>query len=37
MTPLREALEAYLTLRRGLGSELFRPGAHLHRFVRPGW
>ena len=33
MTPLRKALEAYLTLRRGLGSELFRPGAHLHRFV----
>ena len=33
MTPLREALEAYLALRRGLGAELFRPGAHLHRFV----
>ena len=33
MTPLREALEAYLTLRRGLGSELLRPGAYLHRFV----
>jgi integrase/recombinase XerD len=33
MTPLREALEAYLALRRGLGTELFRPGAHLHRFV----
>lgn len=33
MTPLREALVAYLALRRGLGAELFRPGAHLHRFV----
>ena len=33
MTPLREALEAYLSVRRGLGSELLRPGAYLHRFV----
>jgi integrase/recombinase XerD len=33
MISLREALEAYLALRRGLGAELFRPGAHLHRFV----
>ena len=33
MSPVREALEAYLALRRGLGSELRRPGAHLLRFV----
>ncbi len=29
----RESLEIYLALRRGLGSELLRPGAHLHRFI----
>ena len=33
MTKLRKALEGYLSLRRGLGTELLRPGAHLHRFV----
>jgi len=33
MSTLRQALEAYLALRRGLGSELRGPGAHLHRFV----
>jgi integrase len=33
MSTLREALETYLALRRGLGSELRGPGAHLHRFV----
>ena len=33
MSTLREALETYLALRRGLGSELKRPGAYLHRFV----
>ena len=33
MSPLREALETYLALRRGLGSELRGPGAYLHRFV----
>lgn len=33
MSPLREALETSLALRRGLGSELRGPGAYLHRFV----
>jgi integrase/recombinase XerD len=33
MSTLREALATYLALRRGLGAELLRPGAHLHRFV----
>lgn len=33
MSPLHEALESYLALRRGLGSELRGPGAHLRRFV----
>lgn len=33
MSALHDALEAYLSLRRGLGSELLRPGAQLHRFV----
>lgn len=33
MSALRQALEAYLALRRGLGSELRGPGAYLHRFV----
>ncbi|HTP24969.1 MAG TPA: tyrosine-type recombinase/integrase [Anaeromyxobacteraceae bacterium] len=33
MTPLRVALDEYLALRRGLGSELVRPGAQLHHFV----
>lgn len=33
MSSLRQALEAYLALRRGLGSELRGPGAYLHRFV----
>jgi site-specific recombinase XerD len=33
MSALREALQTYLSLRRGLGSELRGPGAHLGRFV----
>jgi integrase len=33
MIGLRDALKSYLSLRRSLGSELRRPGAHLHRFV----
>jgi integrase/recombinase XerD len=33
MSTLRQALETYLALRRGLGSELQGPGARLHRFV----
>ena len=33
MNPLRESLEEYLALRRGLGAELRGPGASLHRFV----
>ena len=33
MSALHDALEAYLALRRGLGSELREPGALLHRFV----
>jgi integrase len=33
MSTLREALETYLALRRGLGTQLVRPGAYLHRFV----
>jgi len=33
MSTLGQALETYLTLRRGLGSELRGPGAYLHRFV----
>lgn len=33
MSALHEALESYLALRRGLGSELTQPGAYLHRFV----
>lgn len=33
MSTLHEALESYLALRRGLGSELSQPGAYLHRFV----
>lgn len=33
MSSIHDALESYLTLRRGLGSELKRPGALLHRFV----
>lgn len=33
MRTLRGALETYLSLRRGLGSELRGPGGHLHRFV----
>jgi integrase len=33
MSPLHEALNAYLTLRRGLGAELLGSGASLHRFV----
>jgi len=33
MTPLGKALEEYLALRRGLGSELHGPGAYLRRFV----
>lgn len=33
MSTLRESLEMYLALRRGLGTELLGPGAYLHRFV----
>lgn len=33
MSTLRRALETYLALRRGLGSELQGPSARLHRFV----
>jgi site-specific recombinase XerD len=33
MSALREALETYLALRRGLGTALVRPGAYLRRFV----
>lgn len=33
MSTLNEALESYLALRRGLGSELRGPGAYLRRFV----
>lgn len=33
MSLLREALDAYLSLRRGLGAELRAPGAYLCRFV----
>ncbi len=33
MSSLHDALESYLALRRGLGSELKRPGALLRRFV----
>jgi site-specific recombinase XerD len=33
MSTIREALETYLALRRGLGTQLVRPGAYLHRFV----
>lgn len=33
MSALRESLEAYLAIRRGLGTELVRPGAYLRRFV----
>lgn len=33
MSPLREALDAYLALRRGLGTELVTAGAYLRRFV----
>lgn len=33
MSPLAVSLDAYLTLRRGLGTELRAPGAHLRRFV----
>ncbi len=33
MSALREVLDKYLALRRGLGSELREPGAYLHRFV----
>jgi len=33
MSTLGEALETYLALRRGLGTELVRPGAYLRRFV----
>lgn len=33
MSALRESLEKYLSLRRGLGTELLSPGAYLHRFV----
>ena len=34
MSALGEALEAYLALRRGLGSELCRPAAYLRHFVQ---
>lgn len=33
MSALGDSLETYLALRRGLGSELRRPGAYLRRFV----
>lgn len=33
MSALGEALQTYLSLRRGLGSQLCGPGAHLRRFV----
>jgi integrase len=33
MSPLREALDAYLALRRGLGTALVGPGAYLRQFV----
>lgn len=33
MTTLGDSLDAYLAIRRGLGTELVRPGAHLQRFV----
>jgi len=33
MSTLLDALESYLALRRGLGSELRNPGAQLHHFV----
>jgi integrase/recombinase XerD len=33
MNPLRQALEKYLSLRRALGFELYRPGKALERFV----
>jgi integrase len=33
MNSLREAVDTYLALRRGLGAELRDPGFHLHRFV----
>lgn len=34
MSTLRQALDDYLSLRRGLGAELKGPGAYLHQFVR---
>lgn len=34
MRTLRQALDAYLSMRRGLGAELKGPGAYLHQFVR---
>jgi integrase/recombinase XerD len=34
MNRLHEALDAYLALRRGLGTELLRPGRYLRRFVQ---
>jgi integrase/recombinase XerD len=33
MSPLGDALETYLALRRGLGTELLQPGRYLHHFV----
>jgi site-specific recombinase XerD len=33
MTPFRKSLEEYLSLRRGLGSDLYAAGARLYRFV----
>ena len=33
MSALHNALESYLSLRLGLGSEIEKPGAYLHRFV----
>ncbi len=33
MSQIHDALETYLALRRGLGSEMRGPGAHLRRFV----
>ena len=33
MSALGDSLDAYLALRRGLGTELVRPGAYLRRFV----
>ena len=33
MSSLREAVDSYLALRRGLGAKLYNPGFHLRRFI----